>query len=59
MLVSKQTLRSKYMNYNHLTIEERACIIKFKEMNLSIREMSKLINRSPYTISREIKRKNY
>ncbi len=47
------------MNYNHLTIEERACIIKFKEMNLSIREMSKLINRSPYTISREIKRKNY
>ena len=35
------------MNYNHLTIEERACISKFKEMNLSIREMAKLIDRSP------------
>ncbi len=59
MLVSKQTLRSKYMNYNHLTIEERACISKFKEMNLSIREMAKLIDRSPSTISRELKRNSY
>ena len=27
------------MNYIHLTIEERACIAKFKEMNMSLREM--------------------
>ena len=27
------------MNYIHLTIEERACISKFKEMNMSLREM--------------------
>ena len=26
------------MNYIHLTIEERACISKFKEMGLSLRE---------------------
>lgn len=47
------------MNYNHLTIEERACITKFKEMKLSIREMAKLLNRSPSTISRELKRNSY
>ena len=47
------------MNYNHLTIEERACIIKFKEMKLSIREMAKLLNRSPSTISRELKRNSF
>ena len=46
------------MNYNHLTIEERACITKFKEMRLSIREMAKLLNRNPSTISRELKRNN-
>ena len=27
------------MNYIHLAIEERACISKFKEMNMSLREM--------------------
>ena len=47
------------MNYNHLTIEERACISKFKDMNLSIREMAKLLDRSPSTISRELKRNSY
>lgn len=47
------------MNYKHLTIEERACISKFKEMNLSIREMAKLLDRSPSTISRELKRNSY
>ena len=34
------------MNYNHLTIEEHACITKFKEMKLSIREMARLLNRN-------------
>lgn len=47
------------MNYNHLTIEERACITKFKEMGLSIREMARLLNRNPSTISRELKRNSY
>ena len=47
------------MNYIHLTIEERACISKFKEMNMSLREMAKLLNRNVSTISREIKRNSY
>lgn len=47
------------MNYNHLTIEERACITKFKEMKLSIREIARILDRSPSTISRELKRNSY
>ena len=47
------------MNYNHLTIEGRACITKFKEMRLSIREMARLLNRNPSTISRELKRNSF
>ena len=47
------------MNYIHLTIEERACISKFKEMGLSFREMAKLLNRNVSTISRELKRNSY
>lgn len=59
MLVSNQTLRSNNMNYIHLTIEERACISKFKEMNMSLREMARILNRNVSTISREIKRNSY
>ena len=47
------------MNYIHLTIEERACISKFKEMNISLREMGKILNRNVSTISRELKRNSY
>ena len=47
------------MNYIHLTIEERACISKFKEMNMSLREMAKHLNRNVSTISRELKRNSY
>ena len=47
------------MNYIHLTIEERACITRFKEMKLSIREIARMINRNPSTISRELKRNSY
>ena len=47
------------MNYIHLTIEERACISKFKEMKLSLREMAKILNRNVSTISRELKRNSY
>ena len=47
------------MNYIHLTIEERACISKFKEMNMSLREMARILNRNVSTISRELKRNSY
>lgn len=47
------------MNYIHLTIEERACISKFKEMKMSLREMARILNRNVSTISREIKRNSY
>ena len=46
------------MNYNHLTINERACVYQFKQMGLSIREIAKALDRSPSTISRELRR-NY
>ena len=44
------------MNYNHLSINERACIYQFKQMGLSIRKIAEALNRSPSTISRELKR---
>lgn len=47
------------MNYIHLTIEERACISKFKEMNMSMREMAQILNRNVSTISRELNRNSY
>ena len=47
------------MNYIHLTIEERACISKFKEMKMSLREMAKILNRNISTISRELRRNSY
>ena len=47
------------MKYNHLTINERACIYQFKQMGQSIRKIAKAIDRSPSTISRELKRNSY
>ena len=47
------------MNYNHLTINERACIYQFKKMGLSIRKIAEAINRTPSTISWELKRNSY
>lgn len=44
------------MTYNHLTINERACIYQFKKFNMSIRDIAKALGRSPSTISRELKR---
>lgn len=46
------------MNYNHLTIEERTCIYQLRLSGVSIRQIAKAINRSPSTVSRELKR-NY
>lgn len=47
------------MNCIQLTIEELACISKFKEMKLSLREMAKILNRNVSTISRKLKRNSY
>lgn len=47
------------MNYNHLNINERACIYQFKNLGMSTREIAKALNRSPSTISRELKRNSY
>lgn len=44
------------MNYKHLTTEERCCIREFYVKGKSIREIAKLIDRSPSTVSREINR---
>ena len=44
------------MSYLHLTIEERCCIRTFYNEGKSIREISKLIDRNPSTVSREIRR---
>lgn len=46
------------MNYNHLTINERACVYQFRELGMSMRKIAKALNRNVSTISRELKR-NY
>lgn len=47
------------MNYNHLNINERACIYQFKQLGMSIREIAKALKRNPSTISRELGRNSY
>lgn len=47
------------MNYNHLNINERICIYKYKEMGMSIRKIAEAINRSPSTVSRELQRNSF
>jgi len=47
------------MSYNHLTIDERCCIYNFVNSGLSIREIAKAMQRSPSTISRELKRNSH
>ena len=32
------------MNYNHLNINERACIYQFKNLGMSVREIAKALN---------------
>lgn len=43
------------MSYTHLTISERSKIETYLELGYSIRSISKKINRSPSTISRELR----
>ena len=47
------------MNYQHLTINERIVISQLKTSGVSIREISRILQRSPSTISRELKRNSY
>ncbi len=47
------------MNYVHLNINERNCIYQFKISGMSVRQIAKALNRSPITISRELKRNSY
>ncbi|AUJ23242.1 hypothetical protein A21D_00127 [Virgibacillus dokdonensis] len=44
------------MSYKHLTTFERARIETLKDQGISIRTIAKKLNRSPSTISRELKR---
>ncbi|MFA5762837.1 MAG: IS30 family transposase [Bacilli bacterium] len=44
------------MNYSHFTIEERISLKHLLAKNISIRQIAKELNRSPSSISREIKR---
>ncbi|MEY9970501.1 IS30 family transposase [Lysinibacillus sp. RC46] len=44
------------MSYTHLTISERVKIETYLELDYPIRKIAKLLNRQPFTISREIKR---
>lgn len=44
------------MSYKHITIEERACISKLLREGSSIRQIAEILDRSPSTISREIRR---
>ena len=47
------------MSHNHLNIDERCCIYNFLNSGLSIREIAKALQRSPSTISREIKKNSH
>lgn len=46
------------MNYIHLTIEERTCIYQLWLSGVSVRNIARAKERSPSTISRELKRNN-
>lgn len=44
------------MSYTHFTLAERICLEFFLEHGYSMRRIARMLNRSPSTISREIKR---
>ena len=46
----------RYINYNHLTINERLIIKQGLNKDLSIRQIARLLDRSPSTISREVRK---
>lgn len=49
----------KMNHYKHLTINEREKAMAFIEKGLSLRAVARELNRSPSTISRELKRNSY
>ena len=53
------TRKEIYMNYHHLTIEERCCIREFYKNGKSFREIAVLVGRNVSTISREINRNKF
>lgn len=44
------------MSYTHISIEERACIKKMNSERVTVRKIAEYLDRSPATISREIRR---
>lgn len=46
----------KFMNYKHISINERCCIANFLSLGWSLRKIAKHLNRNVSTISREVKR---
>ena len=47
------------MNYNHFNMNERIVIAQLKKSGCSIREISRILDRAPSSISREIKRNTH
>ena len=47
------------MSHNHLNINERCCIYNFINSGMSIREIAKALQRSPSTISRELRNNSH
>lgn len=46
----------KFMNYKHITTNERCCIANFLSLRQSLRKIAKHLNTNVSTILREIKR---
>lgn len=44
------------MSYTHFTLDERKCLQKLLSENKSFRQIAQILNRSPSSISREVKR---
>ena len=44
------------LSYTHFTLSERNCLQQLLKEGKSYREIAKILNRSPSTISREVKR---
>ena len=47
------------MNYNHFSMDERIVIAQLMKSGYSIREISRILDRAPSSISREIKRNTH
>lgn len=59
MSATKPHLSGGPMNYQHLNINERTVIAQLQKSKVSIREIARILQRSPSTISRELKRNSF